>query len=100
MIKLVKLSEEERIEKEKLLKLAPSAPKTMNFVKKLKPVYLSNIDRILLIDEFLGNHAPDFVDDFEVPFEIIDSAVENHLQTCEFCTDGEPCPNLPSILAA
>lgn len=105
MIKLVKLSEEDRILKEKLLKVAPSTLRIPKLTRYTKPVYLPNIDEILAVDEFVNGYnvlADSYLlnsDDY-IPQEIVNSVAENHINGCEFCEIGEPCPILPSILAA
>lgn len=97
MIKLRKLGPAELAEKIK----KEFREAKIRLTRNTKPVYLPDIDKILLMDEYVFAKIPDsLVDEFVFPYEIIDSAVENHFQLCEFCKSGEPCPNLPSILAA
>lgn len=65
-----------------------------------KPFYLPHFNSVLLLDEYVGTRIPDDIaEDFGLPLEIVDSIVENHLDSCEICLVGEPCSNLASILS-
>lgn len=92
----------------KLRKLKPAELARRKEINRRKsgPIYLPNIDEILVLDEFVGDTYFSLADFYLLKIEdyidrrVVDAAIENHENVCDYCSNFEPCPNITSIYEA